>query len=171
MIFNRFKYKNWSKPHPSSFLEYINTPCHRGLRIVNWFYQKVLRINDGVPYMIHFTSKATGKINVGKNTSISLAVSHSCYFQGINGITIGENTIIAPGVKIISANHSKNNLQHHEKMPPVKIGSNCWLGAGCIILPGVELGDGTIVGAGAVVTKSFPEGNCTIVGNPGNKII
>ena len=47
----------------------------------------------------------------------------------------------------------------------MRIGRNCWIGAGAIILPGVTIGDNTVIGAGSVVTKDIPD--CSIaVGNP-----
>lgn len=48
---------------------------------------------------------------------------------------------------------------------PVKIGRNCWIGAGAVILPGVTIGDNTVIGAGSVVTRDIPE-NSVAVGNP-----
>ena len=36
------------------------------------------------------------------------------------------------------------------------IEDDCWLGAGCTILPGVTLGKGCDIGAGAVVETSIP---------------
>jgi acetyltransferase-like isoleucine patch superfamily enzyme len=56
-------------------------------------------------------------------------------------VFIGEGTIIAAGVKIISANHKIDDLSKHEIGRPIRIGRNCWLGANAIILSGVELGD------------------------------
>jgi acetyltransferase-like isoleucine patch superfamily enzyme len=40
---------------------------------------------------------------------------------------------------------------------PVIIGSDCWLGAGVVVLKGVTIGNGTMIGAGAVVTDDVPE--------------
>ena len=37
--------------------------------------------------------------------------------------------------------------------PAAQIGSDVWLGGGCVILPGVTVGDGATVAGGAVVTK------------------
>ena len=37
----------------------------------------------------------------------------------------------------------------------IKVGNNCWIGAGAIFLDGSEIGDGCIVAANAVVTKKF----------------
>ena len=48
---------------------------------------------------------------------------------------------------------------------PVRIGRNCWLGAGVIVLPGVTIGDNTVVGAGSVVTRDLPA-NVLAVGSP-----
>ena len=40
---------------------------------------------------------------------------------------------------------------------PVKIGNNCWFGAGVTVCPGVTLGDNCVIGAGSVVTHDIPE--------------
>ncbi|PBN41251.1 hypothetical protein SxD43FB_22890 [Sphingobium sp. D43FB] len=42
---------------------------------------------------------------------------------------------------------------------PLKIGSECFIGANSTLMPGVEIGDKVIVGAGAMVTKSVPSGS------------
>lgn len=47
----------------------------------------------------------------------------------------------------------------------VKIGDNCWIGGGSIILNGVTIGKNTVIGAGSVVTKDIPD-NVVAVGNP-----
>ena len=48
---------------------------------------------------------------------------------------------------------------------PIHIGTNCWLGAGVIVMPGISIGDNTIIGAGSIVTKDVPS-NVIAVGNP-----
>ena len=55
-------------------------------------------------------------------------------------------------------------------MGPITIGSNCFIGAGTLVLLGVTLADNIIVAAGSVVTKSFQESNIIIGGNPAKKI-
>lgn len=134
---------------------------------VNFIFQRILRLNSDVPFQVNFTSTITaGKnIYVGRNVWKSFALSGGCYVQGGNGIYIGDDTIFAPGVKIISANHDPKKHMAWAEAPPVRIGCRCWFGANVVILPGVELGDDCIVGAGAVVTKSFPS-STIIIGNP-----
>jgi len=119
--------------------------------------------------MVHYTSRVSGDIRIGKDVWISFAVSGGCYIQGLNGIIIDDHTIFAPGVKIISANHDLDDFANTVPCEPITIGKRCWIGANAVILPGVALGDGVVVGAGSVVTRSFSE-NAVVVGNPANII-
>ena len=83
-------------------------------------------------------------------------------------IYVGDNTMFGPNVTIATAGHPINaelrerGLQYNM---PVRIGSNCWLGAGVIVMPGVTIGDNTVIGAGSVVTKDIPS-HVVAVGNP-----
>ena len=149
--------------------KFWKSPIPLGLWLTNTFFQKVLRINGQVPWMVHFTSQTIGDISIGDNVWISFALSGNCYIQGGNGVIIDDNTIFAPGVKIISANHNFNDYKIWKKDEPIKIGKKCWIGANVTILPGVELGDNVIVGAGSVVTKNFPS-NSVIAGVPSKLI-
>jgi acetyltransferase-like isoleucine patch superfamily enzyme len=164
-MIKKYKYENWVKSYPSNLLEYLSTPVSRNLKIINFIFQKIFRINSTVPFMVHFTSIVNGEIKIGKDVVKYLANSSGCYIQGINGIEIGDNTIFAPGVKIISANHNQEDLNMHIKTNPILIGKGCWIGTNAVILPGVQLGDNVKVGAGSVVTKSFGD-NVTIAGVP-----
>lgn len=166
MFLNKFKYKNWKRNEPSNLLEYLLSPALNNLRLVNFFFQKILRINAEVPFMVHYTSRVSETVFLGKGVAEYFANSSGCYIQGINKIYFGDNTIFAPGIKIISANHDKKDFSKHNKtIGPIIIGKNCWIGANAVILPGVQLGDNVIVGAGAVVSKSFPS-NVVIGGVP-----
>ena len=83
-------------------------------------------------------------------------------------IYVGDHTMIGPNVTIATAGHPilpslrEKGYQYNAE---VRIGKNCWLGAGVIVLPGVSIGDNTVVGAGSVVTKDLPA-NVVAVGNP-----
>lgn len=83
-------------------------------------------------------------------------------------IYVGDYTMIGPNVTIASAGHPIDpelRRQGYQYNIPVRIGSNCWLGAGVIVLPGVTIGDNVVVGAGSVVTRDLPS-NVVAVGNP-----
>lgn len=83
-------------------------------------------------------------------------------------IYIGSHTMIGPGVIIATAGHPVLPIlreQEYQYNAPIHIGSNCWLGAGVIVLPGVTIGDNTVIGAGSVVTKDIPS-DVVAVGAP-----
>lgn len=125
---------------------------------------------------LHFSSNIVcpERIEIGGHKGIfsSLVLSGGCYIQAGNGVKIGNGTIWAQNVIIISANHnlSNDNKSWDTNREPVIIGENCWIGANAVILPGVTLGDNTIVGAGSIVTKSFHDHGQIIAGNPAKAI-
>lgn len=148
---------------------YLRLPLRQ--RFLNWFVQKFVYHTSNLKFSLHFASRVThaDKLVLSKSARNSLSRKGGCYIGGYNGIEIGEGTIIAAGVKIISANHKFGDFSQYEKTRPIRIGQNCWLSVNAVILPGVELGDNVIVGAGAVVTKSFPS-NCVLAGVPAKVI-
>jgi len=83
-------------------------------------------------------------------------------------IYIGDYTMLGPNVVIATAAHPidaglrRKGLQYNKS---VRIGKNCWLGAGVIVMPGVTIGDNVVIGAGSIVTKDIPS-NVVAVGNP-----
>ena len=83
-------------------------------------------------------------------------------------IYVGDATMFGPNVTIATAGHPicpelrERGLQYNM---PVRIGRNCWLGVGVIVMPGVTIGDNVVIGAGSVVTKDLPS-NVVAVGNP-----
>lgn len=83
-------------------------------------------------------------------------------------IYVGDSTMFGPNVTIATAGHPIDpslrsmGLQYNL---PIRIGKNCWLGAGVIVMPGVTIGDNVVIGAGSIVTKDIPS-NVVAVGNP-----
>ncbi|HDM8128354.1 TPA: hypothetical protein P0E14_003181 [Vibrio harveyi] len=120
----------------------------------------------------HYTSRVISEENLhlegsGKGTYSSMVASGACYIQAGNGVYIGEGTIWAPNVAIISANHDLDKDNKEWKYSDsVRIGKNCWIGTKAIILPGVNIGNGCTIAAGAVVTKTFEGDNLTLAGVP-----
>ena len=83
-------------------------------------------------------------------------------------IYVGDNVMMAPNVVLATAAHPvlpELREKGYQYNAPVRIGEDCWLGAGVIVLPGVTIGRGSVIGAGSVVTKDIPE-NVVAFGNP-----
>ena len=91
-----------------------------------------------------------------------------CTFVDDTHIYVGSRTLFGPGVMVVTAAHPTEpgprakGLQFNR---PVRIGSNCWIGAGAIVLPGVTIGDDAVIGAGSVVTRDVPA-RAIAYGNP-----
>lgn len=114
-------------------------------------------------------------IHIGNNVTVNTG----CTFVDCNKITIGNNVLIAPDVRIYTATHpvelaerltpqeTPEGIEYirHTFALPVTIEDGCWIGGGVIILPGVTIGQGSTIGAGSVVTKNIPA-NSLAAGNP-----
>jgi acetyltransferase-like isoleucine patch superfamily enzyme len=85
-------------------------------------------------------------MKIGKNTLVGGAIKDPCLTEIGDNVTMGEFAIIY------------GHIHNYEKaiilMERVKIGNNCIIGAGAIIMPGAVLEDDVKLAAGAVVTKS-----------------
>ncbi len=95
-------------------------------------------------------------INLSDSVSLSLTARFLSSEQG--SISVGSTTLVAFKSLLMSRDIDGNTR-------PVKIGSNCFIGGGAVVLPGVEIGDNCIVGAGAVVFDDVPA-NSIAAGNP-----
>lgn len=83
-------------------------------------------------------------------------------------IYIGDRTLLGPNCTLAAAGHPIDpelRRMGYQYNATVRIGQNCWLGAGVIVLPGVTVGDNAVIGAGSVVTRDLPS-NVVAVGNP-----
>ncbi len=107
--------------------------------------------------------------------------------KDIKGIEIGDHVLISPGVRISAAKEiiiSDNCMlasdvyitdsdwhgiydrsMPPEKVCPVKLEPNVWIGDSAIICKGVQIGENSIIGAGAVVSSDIPA-FCIAAGNP-----
>ena len=74
-------------------------------------------------------------------------------------IFVGDYTMFGPNVTVATAGHPilpSLREKAYQFNKAVHIGNNCWIGAGCVIVPGVTIGDNTVIGAGSVVTRDIP---------------
>ena len=114
------------------------------------YYRKKMQVGNNVSIERGLRVKKPMNVTIGDDVSIGSNVT----LEAQDSINIGDLTLIANNVIIVTANHDMSKRSRITS--PVKIGRNCWLGSGVIILPGVTIGNETIVGAGSVVTKDLP---------------
>lgn len=87
-------------------------------------------------------------------------------FISLHGkLRIGKYSVISSGCTIIPDAHKItvgipfyiNTMNHvNDESSDIIIEEDCWVGAGCILLPHTYLKRGSIVGAGSVVNKEVP---------------
>lgn len=119
----------------------------------NCYIESPLHANWGGRY-VHF-----GK-NIYANFNLTLVDDTHIY--------VGDFCLLGPNVVLTTAGHPilpRLREQGYQFNAPIRIGRNCWLGAGVMVMPGVTIGDNTVVGAGSVVTRDLP-GNVVAVGSP-----
>jgi acetyltransferase-like isoleucine patch superfamily enzyme len=86
-------------------------------------------------------------------------------------IEIGDHVTISSNVTFVTHDGATWVFRHLpeytglQRFGRIAIGSNCFIGAGAIILPGVRMGNNCVVGAGSVVTRSV-EDNTVVAGVP-----
>ncbi len=91
-----------------------------------------------------------------------------CYLELGESITIGDKVGIGPQVMMLTTTHEiggSNRRSLARLRLPITIGSGCWIGARCTILPGITIGAGSIVAAGALVNRDVPP-NTLVAGVP-----
>lgn len=153
----------------------------------NFYLGKDISIEDNVSIISNGIVKLSDGANIGADTTIrcypvdskfevgkNFTCGRFCFFGAAGGITIGNDVLMAQNIRIHAQNHNYDNRnilirdQGTTKLG-VKIGNDCWIGSGAVILDGVTIGQGCVIGANTTVTKDV-EPYSIVVGNPG-KII
>lgn len=113
----------------------------------------------------------------GQNCWIEALFHYSCGFNIMPGdriylnadcivldsapVTIGEGSMLGPGVHIYTADHHPEADKRRagiERGLPVRLGRDVWIDGSAVILPGAVIGEGAIAGAGAVVCETVAAG-------------
>ena len=114
------------------------------------------------------------EVHLGKNVQLIGPVHPNIWSSEPYLITIGDNTTISfDTVFITHCGETRvfRNLADNDKerqtviYKSIRVGSNCFIGCRCTILPGVTIGNNVIVGAGSIVNKDIPD-NVVCAGVP-----
>jgi len=144
-------------------------PRAKGIPLLYLLYffipQKICRINGRVPWPVHFTSRILYHKNISVGNRTAPGMNAGCYIQARNGIKIGHNFRIGPGVGLISSNHDIQDYDVYSREKPIEIGDNVWIAMNSVIMPEIKIGDNVVIGANSVVTRDIPS-NVIAAGNP-----
>jgi acetyltransferase-like isoleucine patch superfamily enzyme len=107
--------------------------------------------------------EGAGSITVGDY----VLMSPGTRLSASDDITIGDSVMMANSVYITDSDWHGiyDRTERSEKVTPVHIGDNVWLGDHCVVLKGVTIGENSVVAANAVVSKDVPA-NVVVAGNP-----
>lgn len=120
-------------------------------------------LGNNVTLERYVTIRATGTLarlgvgcRIGNNSSLGMF----SYVGAFGGVSIGDDVLIGQFVSLHAANHIFDETDKIIRKQGVtgrgiRIGNNCWIGAGTTILDGVTIGDGCVVGASSVVTSDL----------------
>lgn len=129
------------------------TEVFNGFRV--WYVSNVLGL-----MRYHSSTIFENEVYISNGRNIS--IGEYCHINErvfIQGATIGNHVMIAPGVSILNNTHNYESLERPMIMQGMIKESNpvieddVWIGRNAIILHGITIGTGAIIAAGAVVTK------------------
>jgi acetyltransferase-like isoleucine patch superfamily enzyme len=108
-------------------------------------------------------------LRIGNNSTIGYGTLISVTKE----VVIGDNCMIGPNCIIMDSDDHPLNPQKRlgrepvdkDKVLPVKINNNVWIGSYCAVFKGVTIGENTVVSAHSVITRdALP--NCVYAGHP-----
>lgn len=116
-------------------------------------------------------------VNQSIENKISIAIGNNCFigkqnfFTSGDMISIGDYTLTTIGCKFIGSTHKIDNpevpylLSGTTSDEQIRVGVNCFLGAGSTVLGNVVVGHGSVIGAESLVLQDVPPFSIAI-GNP-----
>lgn len=130
-------------------------------------------IGNNVTLERYAAIRATGtlrNLGVGVKIGDNSSLGAFSFIGAAGGVVIGDDVMMGPLVGIYAENHEFDGMdllirEQGVSRTGVRIGSNCWIGAGVAILDGVTIGDGCVVGAGSIVSRDL-EPDTVSAGSP-----
>ena len=131
--------------------------------------------NSALTTAVKLTTGYEGVIEIGNNSILngscvvaykSVEIGSYCEIASCTVITDTYFHPVSPDIRLKQMKGEPFSFGEVNKAS-IKIGNNCWIGYGSIILKGVRLGNNCIVAAGTIIPGNsvFPD-NCIIAGNP-----
>ncbi len=153
-------------PAAKSVLEVLL--CYSGLHAL-WFYRLNHWLwNHGMQLLSRWLSQVA-RLLTGIEIHPAAQIGRRLFIDHGMGVVIGETTVIGNDVTLYQGVTLGGTGKEKGKRHPT-IGNGVAIGAGARILGNIRIGDNCRVGAGSVVLRDVPD-NSTIVGVPGHVIL
>lgn len=116
-------------------------------------------------------------VNARETQCVNIDIGANCFigrrnfFSSGGPISIGDYCLTTIDCKFISSSHVIDNpmipimSSGTTARDSIRVGANCFFGAGAIVLGNVQIGHGSVIGAGAQVMRDLPPFSVAI-GNP-----
>ena len=122
--------------------------------------------------------KAKWRVEMARDKGVK--VGENCHFFSADFfsepylVEIGDNVIISGRVIFLTHDGAiylfkKRDEEVGGTYGKIKVGNNCFIGMGAIIMRNITIGNNCIVGTGAVVRENVPD-NSVVFGNPAKVI-
>ena len=96
----------------------------------------------------------------GYNISIGrdVLIGPDCRITDTCPVTIGNNVILSPNVKLVCTNYAIDPKERRKAMGralgrSIVIEDDCWIGSNVTITPGIKVGRCSVVGAGSLICR------------------
>ncbi len=129
-------------------IQHLLAKTYGGERLIRYLRSKGMTIGERCRIFCDISTSESYLVEIGDGTTIS-----------------GNVTLVTHDASIQKVIPDKTDL-----FGKIKIGRDCFIGHGSMIMYGVTIPDNTIVAAGSVVTKSIAESNKIVGGNPAKVI-
>lgn len=128
------------------------------------FREMLGHVGEGVDFRPPLYLDYGSRLSVGDGSFLNAD------FLALGGglVTIGKNVLVGPSARIYTPQHEMDVERRRagwERVEPVTIEDDVWLGGNVVVLPGVTIGARSVVGAGSVVVHDVPS-DVLVVGNP-----
>jgi acetyltransferase-like isoleucine patch superfamily enzyme len=148
-------------------LKYL--PFQWTVRVRALVYRPFFRtFGSGVHITDNVVIKYPNEIDLGDRVRIN----EGCYIVGRGGLSIGADTMIGAGTKIVTTTHvySRTDIPMARQgmtFSSITIAEDVWFGFDAKILGGTTIGQGAIVGAGTFISGHDIPAYAIVAGNPG----
>ena len=159
-VFGKMLYQGFA-----AYLPVNNCTFNFGAKRIRAFCAKLIIRHCGTNVNIQRRAIFSDNLSIGDNSGIGA----NSKIQP--GVVIGDNVMMGQECLFYTSNHRFDsteipmNRQGYDRLQPIIIGNDVWIGARVIILPGVHVGDGAVIGAGSVVTHDV-DPYAVVAGNP-----